>query len=169
LKIQVGLFVGWGGKFDDPILLFLILPFPAVSGNMVATTISTGLFGFGLSAFVRGTVTGGWSVVGFAFVSSVIGFALVFPFTFGRGTGARRRGWCFGSPPSTKIGLREASTTWSLSFAIVASSIRVGGAVVADSFGGALFEIVQLEMRVTLETAVSIKFYNFCEGEVAVE
>ena len=32
-----------------------------------------------------------------------------------------------------------------------------------------MFEIVQLEMRVTLETAVSIKFDNFCEGEVAVE
>jgi hypothetical protein len=110
LKIQVSLFVGWGGKFPYPILLFLILPFPAVACNVIVTAISTGLFGFGLSAVVRGAVTGVWAI-GFAFVTSGVGLALSFTFSFGKGTGTRRRGWCSDSPPTTKIRLREPSTT----------------------------------------------------------
>jgi hypothetical protein len=44
----------------------------------------------------------------------------------------------------------------------------VCGAIVTDSFGSVL-QIVQLEMRVALETAVSIKFDNFGKGEIAIE
>ncbi len=44
----------------------------------------------------------------------------------------------------------------------------VCGAVVTDSFVIVL-QVVQLEMRVTLETAVSIKFDDFGKGEIAIE